>query len=245
MLTFGNALKLRRGGVWVGGGGGGGAPQPVLVAYDCDNFTASGTSLAWGNVPYEDGDLLVMAVMSRAVLTTPAGWTLHGVTDLPGSTYTQYTSILSRRMTGSGTASGTITQASSNRLIVGVLNMRNAGAVVERPDLCFTTEDKRGEFSFTLAGKGDTSNLVIWALSAPFWATDSGVAAPPYANETRKPWQSSPAMLAPVWAAPDDNNQPRLGVFLDYAAPGPRTFISTVSNADDYVGVVAIEIENP
>src|SRR5690606_5234215 len=99
MLTFGNALKLRRGGVWVGGGGGGEpvAPRPVLVAYDCDNFTASGTSLAWGDVPYADGDLLVMAVMHRSALTTPSGWTLHATVG-PFSSVTQHTSILSRRM---------------------------------------------------------------------------------------------------------------------------------------------------
>lgn len=244
MLTFGNALKLRRGGVWVGGGGGGGAPQPVLVAYDCDNFTAGATSLAWGDVPYEDGDLLVMAVMHRSALTTPSGWTLHATVGPFSNDFPQYTSILTRRMTGSGTANGSVNQAATGRMVVGVLNIRNAGDVIERPDLC-TVEDKTNVTEFTIPGKGDTANLVIWALSAPYWSTGSGVAAPPYANRTRTPWESAPAMLAPVWAAPDDNNQPRLGAFLDYAAAGARTFTSTTANADDYVGVVAIEIANP
>lgn len=247
MLTFGNALKLRRGGVWIGGGGEGEpvAPRPVLVAYDCDNFTASGTSLAWGDVPYEDGDLLVMAVMHRAALTTtPSGWTLRGVTDLPGSTYTQYTSILTRRMTGSGAASGAVEQVSSNRLIVGVLNLRNAGQVIERPDLCFTTEDKRGALSFTVPGKGATPNLVVWALSAPYWST-STIATTPYRTDQYRPWESTPLMPAPTWTPPDGNNQPRLGVFLDYAAAGARTFTSTANHDNDFVGVVAIEIANP
>lgn len=244
MLTFGNALKLRRGGEWVSGGGDGEpvAPRPVLVAYDCDNFTASATSLAWGDVPYEDGDLLVMAVMHRAALTTPSGWTLHATVG-PFYSGNQFTSILSRRMSGAGTASGTVAFGASTRAIVGVLNIRNAGDVIERPDLC-TVEDKTNVTEFTIPGKGDTANLVIWALSAPFWSISTS-AAPPYANQTRKPWESTPAMLAPVWAAPDNNNQPRLGVFLDYAAAGARTFTSTFNDADDYVGVVAIEIENP
>lgn len=245
MLTFGNALKLKRGGEWISGGGEGEpvAPQPILVAYDCDNFTASATDLAWGDVPYEDGDLLVMAVMHRAALITPSGWTLHATVG-PFSEFSQYTSILTRRMSGAGNASGTVQQASSSRLVVGVLNLRNAGSVIERPDLCFVTEDKRGVFSFTVAGKGATENLVIWALSTIFWAS-STTAAPPYVNDTRRPWESTPAMLAPVWAAPDNNNQPRLGVFLDYAVAGARTFTSPEVSADDFVGVVAIEIANP
>lgn len=246
MLTFGNALKLRRGGVWIGGGGEGEpvTPRPVLVAYDCDNFTAGATSLAWGDVPYEDGDLLVMAVMHRAALTTPSGWTLHATVGPFSVGFPQYTSILTRRMSGAGNASGTVQQTSSGRLVVGVLNLRNAGSVIERPDLCFVTEDKRGAFSFTVAGKGATENLVIWALSAPFWSTVT-IGDPPYASQARRPWASTPAMLAPVWAAPDNNNQPRLGVFLDYAVAGARTFTSTTDDADDYVGVVAIEIANP
>lgn len=247
MMTFGNALKLRRGGEWIGGGGEGEpvAPQPILVAYDTNNFTASATELAWGDVPYEDGDLLVMAVMHRAALTTPSGWTLHAtVGPFSVSSIDQYTSILTRRMAGAGNASGTVQQASSSRLVVGVLNLRNAGSVIERPDLCFVTEDKRGAFSFTVAGKGSTENLVIWALSVQFWSSSPN-ADPPYANQARRPWESTPAMLAPVWAAPNDSNQPRLGVFLDYAAAGARTFTSPADNADDYVGVVAIEIANP
>src|SRR5690606_31117505 len=161
MLTFGNALKLRRGGVWVGGGGDGEpvAPRPVLVAYDCDNFTASATSLAWGDVPYEDGDLLVMAVMPRSALTTPSGWTLHATVGPFSNDFPQYTSILTRRMTGSGTANGSVNQAATGRLVVGVLNLRNAGSVIERPDLCFVTEDKRGVHSFTVGGKGATAHL--------------------------------------------------------------------------------------
>ena len=172
MLTFGNALKLRRGGEWISGDGGvvrevPVAPQPVLVAYDCDNFTASDTSLAWGDVPYEDGDLLVMAVMHRSTLTTPTGWTLHATVGPFSTGFPQYTSILTRRMTGSGTANGSANQAATGRMIVGVLNIRNAGSVIERPDLCFVSEDKRNVFSFTVGGKGATENLVIWALSEP------------------------------------------------------------------------------
>lgn len=250
MLTFGNALKLRRGGEWISGDGGGGeevpvAPTPVCVAYDCDNFTASATSLAWGAVPYEDGDLLVMAVMHRSALTTPSGWTLHATVGPFSNDFPQYTSILSRRMTGTGTASGTVEQASSGRMIVGVLNIRSAGTIVERPDLCDVTADKINATSFTVTGKGTTENLVIWALSAPYWSTGSAVPALPYANETRSPWESTPVMTTPVWAAPDDNNQPRLGVFLDYMEGGSRTFSNATATADDYVGIVAIEIENP
>ena len=235
-------LKVKRAGVFVPVGGGVAIPQPTCIGYDADNFASSGTSLAWGPIDYIDGDLLVMSVMSRSVLTTPAGWTLHSVASVPYLTPgLQYTSILSRRMTGAGDASGTLVQASSNRMIIGVLNFRGAGTPIDRSDLTLLTEDKRGVYSFTVPGKGDTSNLVVWALSTPFWTTATDE-SPPYISNRYAPWESSPIMGRPVWSQPTTNDQPRLGMFLDRDASAPITFTATTNNSDGWVALVAVEI---
>jgi len=235
-------LKVKRAGVFVPVGGGVAIPQPTCIGYDADNFASSGTSLAWGPIPYVDGDLLVMSVMHRSVLTTPAGWTLHSVASITYRTGgTQYTSILSRRMTEAGDASGTLVQASSNRMIIGVLNLRGAGTPIDRSDLTLSTEDKRGVYSFTVPGKGSTSNLVVWALSVPFWTTATDE-SPPYISGRYIPWESSPLMGRPVWSQPTSRDQPRLGMFLDRDAPAAIKFTSTSGHSNDWVALVAVEI---
>jgi len=237
-------LKVKRGGVFVPVGGASTPPPPAVVAYDCDSYSSSATSQAWGPLAYVDGDLLVMSVMHRRALTTPSGWTLHSTASVPyGDTVGQSTSILSRRMTGAGSVSGTVVQASAQRLIVDVYVLRGAGTPISRADLLLETDAKLDVFSFTVPGKGATSNLVVWALSAPYWSA-SAEPNPPFASVENTPWMCQTGMWsgtrAAVAASSNDNN--RLGTFFDYAIAGERTFTSTSTNADDWVALVALEI---
>lgn len=218
-------------------GGGGGSPVNMPYATDWVNeYTASGTTVT-ASVQGVAGDYLILAVMNRAELTIPNGWTvLVASGEYPG--FTQWSYILGKEVETTGTQSVTVTQASADRLSLQLLNFTGVTKATGRSDLTIVDDDGP---PYTVSGK-DTSNLVVWVLAIRAWNTSGGPAYP-YAFPQTVPWQSVPLMASPtIWNGSGNSGQ-RLGVFLDYAKDGSRSFSPGRYTTSTDFSILAVELE--
>lgn len=202
-----------------------------VMRHVCNSATATSLTLS---IYAEAGETIVAVIATRSSLTLQDGWTLLRESPPYGSS-NQRLSFAYIDVTETGDKSYTFAQASSGRIYVNLIALKNVKSLTYTPDKYFS---QRGYLYDNTYYTKEAGEKLIWGLSASAWSSVSAY------------WETYPKDCTIVQQY--STNQPRVGAILDFgdttsrqihAAVDPSGEPGAADSGSSGVQIDAIEVE--